>query len=368
MIKLAIPIIALLVMLACSKPQSAVVDTAPATKPEPHTSSVKQVTQGVASQAFAELEPATGETSPQQASSAKPAVSSQPTPPVEAHPPAPATPQIQEALPEGWVEATGECYVANITPEEAEENAWGHARRNAIEQSGVVEIRRQEISLRSETIKEFQASFTSLSQANFYGKIVEEKKLGKTIDKVSLSSGESTLLCRVTLRARVAKEAGKSDPSFQVTLKLNNQTFREGEEIILSIKPTQDSFITVFNILSDHTVLILHPPKGHTQPIKGGQTFMLPSEAERQGGVHFRVGLLPGKTSDTEGVFVFATKDNTPFFPRELKAFTPDSAMFSGKVVLPTYQTALEELNRWLVSIPLDERTFDVQQYEIKKK
>ncbi|MBI1930878.1 DUF4384 domain-containing protein, partial [Candidatus Poribacteria bacterium] len=144
--------------------------------------------------------------------------------------------------------------------------------------------------------------------------------------------------------------------------------FREGEEIILSIKPTRECYLTVFNILSDHTVLILHPSKGHTLAVEGRQTVELPSQVERQAGVHFRVGLLPGKTSDTEGVLVVATKDNTPFFPRELKAFTPDSAVFSGKVVLPTYQTALEELNRWLVSIPLDERTFDVQQYEIKKK
>jgi len=62
------------------------------------------------------------------------------------------------------------------------------------------------------------------------------------------------------------------------------------------------------------------------------------------------------------------SRDDIPFLPKEAKEFSPDIPALKGKVVLPTYKLALEEINRWLVSIPLEQRAFDVQQYEIRKR
>jgi hypothetical protein len=279
-------------------------------------------------------------------------------------------PLTEEQKAEGWIDTTGECYQGpNMTTEEAQRRALEKTERNAIEQALGVEISAQTLQLRSETQQDFHESFTELSKATVYGKIIDRKELWAPVENGQVSQGERPIpLYRVTLRAKVAKEHGKPDPSFQVTLKLNDGKliFREGDEMILHITPTKDCYITVFNVLSDNTVLVLFPHMQQMAP--GRKTLLIPSEAERQQGVHPRVGLLPGKTRDTEYVWVVATKDDIPFLPREMKEFSLDIAILSGKVMLPTYQSALEEINLWLVSIPLDQRAFDVQQYEIRRK
>ncbi|MBC8233815.1 DUF4384 domain-containing protein [bacterium] len=291
----------------------------------------------------------------------------------------PLTPEQQK---EGWVDAIGEYHQGpDMTTDEAQGIALKQARNNAIARRCGRAISAQTLQLKSETQQDFHESFIQLSQSTVYGKIVDEKEpIWKPVENVQFRPGEPPIpLYCVSLRAKVAKEEGKTDPSFQVTLKLNNGkvTFLEGDEMVLYITPTKDCYITVFNVLSDGTVLILFPPKGlpsseakgHKQQVAPGRKrFSIPSEAERQQGVRFRVGLLPGKKKDTEYVRVVATKDDIPFLPKDTEAFTPEIAILKGKVVLPTYKSALEEINRWLVSIPLDGRTFDMQQYEIRKK
>jgi hypothetical protein len=74
--------------------------------------------------------------------------------------------------------------------------------------------------------------------------------------------------------------------------------------------------------------------------------------------------LLPEKERDTEMLFVVATKSPMPFLASEK---TKETKM-GDYVVLPTYQTALTDLNRWLVSIPLEERIEDIVEYSVYKK
>lgn len=274
---------------------------------------------------------------------------------------------------QGWVDAIGECYQGrNMTTEEARRYALEKAKRNAIEQTLGVEVQAQTLHLKLETSQDFHQSFTELSQTSFYGKIIEQKKPLWKLENIQFPDEPPIPCHRVFLRVKVAKEKGKKDPSFNVTLKLNGgrETFFEGDEIVLRITPTQDCYITVLNVLSDNTMLILFPPKKGQTPekVSAGRTLLIPSETERRKGIHFRVGLLPGKRRDTESLIVIATKDDIPFLPREPKEFRPDIKILSGKVVLPSYQSALEEVNRWLVSIPLSQRAFDMQQYHIRKK
>ncbi len=314
-----------------------------------------------------------GSNSPEKATPTE-SESSSLSPPAQSNAPTSLKPLTSQEEAEGWVDATGECYQdLNMTREEATQHALKQAERNAIAKKCGIAVSAQTLQLQSETQQDFHESFIQLSLSAVYGRIVEKKEpLWAPVENVQFSPGEPPIpLYCVTLRAKVAKEKGKPDPSFQVTLKLNDDklTFREGEEMILHISPTKDCYITVFNVLSDGTVLILFPPQGHTQQVaRARQKLSLPSEAERRQGVHFRVGLMPGKTQDTEYVWVVATKDDIPFLPRETKEFSIDLPILSGKVVLPTYQSALEEISRWLVSIPLDKRYIAMEQYHIRKK
>ena len=268
---------------------------------------------------------------------------------------------------EGWVDVTGECYGENITPEEAQRSALERARRSAIKIALGAERPTRGVLIRS--VEDFHLAFNVLSQSSLYGEIVEEKEPVWTSDEnIQIRPGGlSVPLYCAALRARVSREESQPDPGFSTYLRLNNSTFLDGEEMVLSITPTQDCYITVFNILSDHTVLVLDTSQGR---MSGKQTSLLPTEAERQSGKRFRVALPKGRLEDIESVIVIATKDDIPFFPGQVKDSHPDIAITGEKSVLgilPTYQAALEEINGWLVGIPLERRTFDIQQYKIRK-
>jgi hypothetical protein len=219
-------------------------------------------------------------------------------------------------------------------------------------------------------VEDFHLAFAVLSQSTVYGHIVEEKEPVWTSDEnIQISPGDTPVpLYQAALRAKVLQESSQPDPGFNVSLRLNNRAFMDGEEIVLSVVPTQACYITVFNILSDHTVLVLDAFQGQ---VPGRQTSFLPTEEERQSGKQFRVALPEGRLEDVESVLVIATKDDIPFFPGQVRDSYPDVAITGEKAVLgilPTYQAALEEINGWLVGIPLERRTFDIQKYKIRKE
>ncbi len=269
-------------------------------------------------------------------------------------------PLTQQEISEGWVDATGECRGVEIEQEEAQRNALEQARRIAIEIAMEEEMDALEFLMRSNSLQDFQQSLASLSRFDLYGKIVDEKTpVWSPIENIQFRPGRSPVLVyRVKLRAKIAKEKSQPDPGFAVSLKPNNGIFKDGEEMILFTTPTQDCYVTVFKLSSDGTVLILDPPRA----VPGGRTFSLPTEKERQSGRSLRVSLLSGKPEIAESVFVIATKDSVSF------QFEGEPGGKVRSEIFPTYQSALEEICRWLMSIPLEKRTFDIQEYKIRKK
>ena len=197
----------------------------------------------------------------------------------------------------------------------------------------------------------------------FGGQFVEEEIINWTFDEA-----ESILFCRAALRAKVARKKSRSDTSFGVSVSLNKDSFSEGDEMTLSITATRNCSVIVFNILSDRSILMLFPTQEEAPlTVHTGQVLSLPTEADRQQGKHLRLGLLSGKTEDVEGILVIATKEANPFLPAgQLRDFG-DISTPGGEMILLPYETTLEEIGHWLVSMPLDQWTFDVKQYEIRK-
>ena len=281
-------------------------------------------------------------------------------------------PLTQQEKAEGWVDATGECYGANLIPADAQKTALERARRNAIEAALDAQMRAQGTIMRS--LRGFHQSFIAVNQFSIYGEIIEEKApFWEDVRNIQLRPTDPPVpLYQTTLRARISQKESQRDPGFSIHLSLNNATFLDGEEMILSITPTQDCYVTVFNILSDHTVLILDTYQGDKLlAIPGQKTSFIPSEEEIQSGKHFRVALPAGRTEEVESVLVIATKEYFPFLAGKVESSCQDMAVTGRKevlAVLPTYQSALEEINRWLVGIPLEKRSFDIKEYRIIKK
>lgn len=272
---------------------------------------------------------------------------------------------------DGWVEASGECYAENISPEEGHQIALERARRNAVKMG----LGTGRLTYRNwiRSVGEFENAFTDLSHKGLYGNIIEEKEPLWTSDEKAQMGPYDPLvpIYRATLRAKVSREVSRTNPGFIVSLRLNNKIFLDDEEMTLSITPTQDCYITVLNVLSDHTVLVLDMSAGQlSTAVPGKQTSTLPGEAEREAGKSLRVALSEGRQRDLESIIVIATRDNIPFLSRNTEELRPDIPIAGDKAVLailPTYQNALDRLDSWLAGIPLGRRAFSIQQYQIKR-
>ncbi|MFC1712271.1 caspase family protein [Candidatus Poribacteria bacterium] len=260
---------------------------------------------------------------------------------------------------EHWVDATGVFFGADITQEEAQQNAMVRARRSAVEMALGGEERIQEFLTRSASLQDFHQAFIALNQSDVYGRIVEESEpVWAPVEKIEVRAGRPPVpLYSVNLRAKVARERSQPLPGFSVSIKLHNKKFRLGEEMVISSTPSQDCYITIFNVLPDHTVIVISTPQKRASVVSGGQPFFASTE------VAYRSDNYPGSPSpanETESVgsvLVIATKENIPFLLGE-----------GASNMLLTYESALEAINNWLVNIPLAERAFDIHEYQIERK
>ncbi len=247
-----------------------------------------------------------------------------------------------------WVIAEGECYFTPVMRlDEAKRCALNKARSEAIIKAlGII------INARTMDISgDIGSAFTSITQGEVYGKIVEEKILKEGLDKIR-AEGKEIPVYKVKIKANVKEEKGKPDPNFKVKIELNKHIFRDRDEIIVKVKSTKDCYITLLNFLSNDTVIVLFPNELMTDNfIEGGKMYEIPPEDLRNKGVKFKVGLPADKYEAVECIGVIATKKNYRL----------------GEIKGLTHKETLIKLNKWLITIPLDERTSDYVIYKIIK-
>jgi hypothetical protein len=268
-----------------------------------------------------------------------------------------------------WVDATGGFFGANATQEEARQSALSRARRDAVEKALGTTDRVLEFQASCKDLQEFHQAFIALNQSDIYGRIVEESEpVWEPIEKIEIRPGEpSASIYSVNLRAKVVQERSQYASDFSVSIKLNNDTFRVGEEMIVSIVPSFDCYITVFNALPDCTALVLDTPHKHTSKALSGQPFSLSTKVKYSSYPGAQSFPTTNTEENTGSILVIATEENIPLLAGKLEKKSPVMPNEKKALeVLPTYESALEMINNWLVNIPLDKRTFDIQQYQIK--
>jgi hypothetical protein len=161
----------------------------------------------------------------------------------------------------------------------------------------------------------------------------------------------------------VAREVGARDPGFSVAVTLNDALFFDAggglegnDELIATITPSRDAWLTVFDITGDSAQLLLPNALMSGTRALGGRPFELPPREWRDRGVHFRASLAPLETARRELLVVVATRDRV-VFPTEKST---DSAAQSA---IP-----LMAIQRWLVTIPLEQRAIAFAAYEVRRK
>jgi hypothetical protein len=246
-----------------------------------------------------------------------------------------------------WVTTEGRAELVNITVNEAKVMAINDARRQAAEQ--VAGVRLSSATL----VQDFQV-LSDLINSSSYGQIVAQKIIRWDTESLQKDPASApVIIYKVKIKALVARPEGEPDPSFQIEASLNKNVFNEGEEMTLLARFSRDCYVTLINLSADGKAIPLVPSQIREENhIPAGSIFQFPDLEERQAGISLRVGTLPGHKNDREAMVIVATKRRQPLPPRinEEKSYSS------------------EEFGKWLVELPLSERTVKIFPYQILGK
>lgn len=255
-----------------------------------------------------------------------------------------------------WYDSYGEAVASDMrTIGDTKNEALNNARRSVIEQAVGVNVLSEAFVEDFALKSDFIATLSS-------GHIVEEQIVSWD---VSISKGRDpvppTVTYRVNIKAKVSIEAGKPDISFKISASLNRPVFKSGDDVVLSVRSTQDCYLTVFNISENGEAYLVLPNKYvPNRKVRKGEVFLYPSEELKARGINLKTGLLPGINKSTEYFRIIATKEPLEFTP----------AVFKEGVGLESYllgSGSIGELLKELIAVPANMRTDAYIPYEVVK-
>ena len=258
------------------------------------------------------------------------------------------------------VEVKYEVFAGDKTPEEARRQALKRAQAEAVRQAIGTQVQAERSSATIETGDEMVNRFSQVVRTGASGRVVAHEVLSE-----ERFERNGSLFYRVRIKAEVEPATGRSDPGFELSLTLtdSDRTFvarnplESSDEIIAELKVTKEAYVTLFSVTPDTLQVIWPNPISETTVLQAGQTVQFPSPEMRNRGLHLRAHLPEDRNRATERLVAVATKQNVPFHD------IPDFAVKEG--ALSTVQASLQAFNRWLVDIPLDQRTTATVTYDV---
>ncbi|MEA3500230.1 MAG: DUF4384 domain-containing protein [Candidatus Marinimicrobia bacterium] len=246
-----------------------------------------------------------------------------------------------------WCQITTKIAIENISPEDAKKLALQKSYRQAIEYFSGIEVKSQTSYLQSHSLNKLVVdNFSQLTSQASDGIVLEKNIIKESIEKTG-----NLLYKNVTVKIKVGKQKGKSDPTFTIDASLNEDYFKEGENLELQVTSSKDCYLTIFNIMSDGNVATIFPNRYRENNfLKSNKKFNLPNKNEKEFGLEFELHLLPNKQEDTEIIKIIATK-----YPINFK-------------INSDFKNAYEKLLQKLISIPKsDMEEIDLQYFIYKK-
>ena len=154
---------------------------------------------------------------------------------------------------------------------------------------------------------------------------------------------------------------GEPDPSYFIDAYLEKDMLNNGDELSINIKPSQDSYVYVFNMMADNNAVLMFPNEFmNDNLIRSNKNVVIPNE-EIKDYISFIVGTMPGETLTSEYIYIVCTKKNIP---------VPKSIPTIGTILKPfaSDSRSFFELQKWLSNIPLHQRVDNVLIYHVSKK
>jgi len=251
----------------------------------------------------------------------------------------------------------------DLTPGEAKRQAVEKALAEAVRRIAGVRVQAAQLGVDEDRGGRTRDSFLSVVQLDAAGRATDYRVL----DERFVTERHAALGAQVYYELRalvtVARETGAADPGFSVVVTLNDALFFDtgaglegNDELIATIAPSRDAWLTVFDVTGDSAQLLLPNALMSDTRALGGRPFELPSREWRDRGVHFRASLPPQEKSRRELLVVVATRDRVVF---------PTGKSADAAAPPPI---SLMAIQRWLVTIPLEQRAIAFAAYEVTRK
>ena len=222
--------------------------------------------------------------------------------------------KILDTDPDGctWVAATGSVRFSDQdTKHQAFAQAIAEARRKAMSALLGVQIDHRFIDFQNENSLRGEFVLTEkLLRVTQVGRAIKEDVL-----HVSPVNDPGCAACRIEAQIRtcLVPEKERRDKDFHVTVRLNRSSYQDGDDVILTVTSTRDSYLYIYNVDMDFRAALIAPNKHiPSVSIKAGEAWEYPSDGLRAKGLRATARLLPGSSVSAETIRVVASKAALP--------------------------------------------------------
>jgi hypothetical protein len=250
----------------------------------------------------------------------------------------------------------------DVTPAEAKRQAVERALAEAVRRVAGVRVQAAQLGVGDDRNGRVNDSFLSVVQLDAAGRATDYRILDEKFQTERHAALGAQLYLELRALVTVVREHGAIDPGFKVSVALNDALFFDGggsiegnDELIATITSTQDAWLTVFGVVGDSAQLLLPNALMSDNRTIAARPAELPAREWRDRGVHFRASLPPDEKARRELVVVVATRTPVQFTTQSVSDAM--SASFS-----------LMDIQKWLVTIPLDQRAMAFAAYEVRRR
>jgi hypothetical protein len=211
-----------------------------------------------------------------------------------------------------WVAATGSVRFGDQdTKHQAFAQAIAEARRKAMDTLLGVRI--------DHSFMDFQSENSLRGEFVLTEKLLRVTQLGRAIKENVLRVGPvddpGCVACRIEAQIQtcLVPEKERRDKDFQTNVRLNRSSYQDGDEVIITVTSTRDSYLYIYNVDMDFRAALIAPNKYvPSVKVKAGEAWVYPSDDLRTKGLRATAQLLPGSSVSAETIRVVASKAALP--------------------------------------------------------
>lgn len=234
---------------------------------------------------------------------------------------------------------------SGMTRAQAERQAVEDAMAEAVRRVAGVRVSGTELLVNADSAGRISSRYTASVRLDADGHVVGwTLERGRWITEKRGRQG-SDLVYDAVVRVRVARDQGKRDDSFRLSidggpdrLQVRGATLAANDEVVLAVSATRDARLVIVALTGDSVTRLVPNTVQRDARVVAGMRSEWPSAEWRERGLHFRVALPADVPHRTEVLAAIALLDEVAW-PR------------ADGTAIP-----LAEFNRWLVAIPADRR------------